>query len=250
MNLIDLEAIQSTTDRNLFYLEQIKSTQDSLLNLLKSNYQTEVPLGLYTFNQTKGRGQRNQDWITPLNSAIAISVAFPLNDSFDLILFNKNITLEIADFIQETTPEPIRIKWPNDILLGEKKVAGILMETLSLKDKQMGLVGIGINIFQSNNLSHLPNSTGIWKENSGTLIKLHELSLTLFNRLISLNSQKDVSHQYNQRLNKKNELITVEFKNGERKNVRLKGVDSHGRIQIEDGNKEYRYHHGEVRISL
>lgn len=59
--------------------------------------------------------------------------------------------LAIAEIIEELTNDSISIKWPNDVLVNEKKIAGLLTETLFNGDKlERVIVGIGLNVNQEN----------------------------------------------------------------------------------------------------
>jgi BirA family transcriptional regulator, biotin operon repressor / biotin---[acetyl-CoA-carboxylase] ligase len=138
--------------QSLVFMPECHSTNDEALQRIRSG---KIPEGtvIVTDNQTKGRGQRSNVWITlpgvNLTFSIILSPSFlPVNNQFYL---NMSISLGIADCIQHLIPEKVvRIKWPNDIIIDDKKVCGILIENqLSGQRIQYSVVGIGLNINQT-----------------------------------------------------------------------------------------------------
>lgn len=98
--------------------------------------------------QTKGRGRHNRNWTSPTNAGIYTSLILrpqrPLQKATLLSLVTAIATVEA---ITQTTHAKPQIKWPNDILLHQHKIAGILTETEILPDKDYALIiGLGINV--------------------------------------------------------------------------------------------------------
>jgi BirA family transcriptional regulator, biotin operon repressor / biotin---[acetyl-CoA-carboxylase] ligase len=85
--------------------------------------------------QTAGRGRQGRTWVTPPDSAIAASVI--VRDFDDLLPLRAG--LAVADLAGDTA----RVKWPNDVLLDGRKVAGILVEA---RAPDWAVVGIGVNV--------------------------------------------------------------------------------------------------------
>jgi BirA family transcriptional regulator, biotin operon repressor / biotin---[acetyl-CoA-carboxylase] ligase len=100
--------------------------------------------------QKSGRGQRGTNWISSSGENILTSVllypAFLKPD--EQFWLSKTIALAVKDFVQNMLPqEEICIKWPNDIYVNNRKIAGILIEnTLQGNMLRSSVVGIGINI--------------------------------------------------------------------------------------------------------
>ena len=148
MNIIKLSAIDSTND------------------YLKINYSELIKKDIhiaYTFNQTNGKGQRGNSWVSEPEKNLAFSIIFfpnnfniknqfIINVIFSLFIFNTLKSLQIPD---------IKIKWPNDIMSGNKKICGILNE-LKIKGSkvEMIIIGFGLNINQED-FENLPNATSL-----------------------------------------------------------------------------------------
>lgn len=141
--------------QNCIHLKSIDSTNSYASELLSRIKPVEGTL-IYTFEQQKGRGQRGNTWESEPNKNVASS--FILYPAFlpagKQFLLNKIISLAVADLMAELIKpsdktQEIKIKWPNDIYAGNKKIAGILIEnTLRENNIQNAIVGIGININQ------------------------------------------------------------------------------------------------------
>jgi len=99
--------------------------------------------------QTQGRGRLGRKWVTRPASALAFSIILhPGSTEQDQInLFTALGALAISQALEERLGLEPEIKWPNDVLLNRRKVAGILVETAWLGEQLQGMViGIGLNI--------------------------------------------------------------------------------------------------------
>jgi BirA family biotin operon repressor/biotin-[acetyl-CoA-carboxylase] ligase len=101
--------------------------------------------------QTAGRGRWGRSWVAAPGSALMFSVVLRLRDSIDAGLLTTAAGLAVADGIQSASGLPTMLKWPNDVLVGGRKVAGILVEARtggSAGDATGNavVVGAGINL--------------------------------------------------------------------------------------------------------
>ena len=117
--------------QNTIYLKSVDSTNSYASELLRQNNVPEGTL-IYTFEQTKGRGQRGNSWESEPNKNIALSLV--LHPSFlsadKQYLLSKITSLAVADLLAEmlessAKENKVKIKWPNDIYISEKKIGGI-----------------------------------------------------------------------------------------------------------------------------
>ena len=165
--------------QSIIHLESVDSTNSYAAELLRKNKPTEGTV-ISTFNQTKGRGQRGNTWDSEPNKNVSLSIV--LYPAFlhpeKQFLLSKIVSLALYDLMTATVgisdeKNPVKIKWPNDIYCGDKKIAGILIEnTLSENAIKSSIIGIGINVNQTTFHNQL-NATSL------TLIKDQEFALPI-----------------------------------------------------------------------
>lgn len=217
----------------LFHLKECSSTHDEIEKFL--SHDTLDLQAVYTFNQTKGKGQYGNSWESGHNLSLAYSVAVP-DELIKLPnhLFNFRTAEVLADFLANLTNPTPEIKWPNDIILNNKKVSGILIEKKIIEAKSYFIIGIGLNVI-GENFKHLPKAgslltqTGIKYDLDILTESLHEY---LMENLTKPISAELVLEKLNQRLFRK-DLISV-FEIGEsRQNGIIKRVDEEGFLWVE-----------------
>lgn len=160
--------------QSLFYYETLGSTMDTAFELGLKGF----PEGTVVFaeSQTKGRGRLGRSWFSPKEKGIYLSLL--LRPEF-LPQEAPKITLmtavSISEAIKKITGLSVLIKWPNDIVVGGKKLAGILTELDAEADKIKFInIGIGINVNSSK--SFLPKESTSLKEEIGTELSRIELA--------------------------------------------------------------------------
>ncbi|MGD0794850.1 MAG: biotin--[acetyl-CoA-carboxylase] ligase [Dehalococcoidales bacterium] len=129
--------------RNILYYPRLTSTMEAARREVKKN----APEGSVVIagEQTRGRGRLKRAWFSPAGNIALSIVLYP--DKSGLPYLIMIASLAAAHSIESVTGLDTRIKWPNDILLGGKKVAGILIENEIKGDKvEYAVIGIGINV--------------------------------------------------------------------------------------------------------
>lgn len=98
--------------------------------------------------QRAGRGRRGRQWHSPPGRNVYCSVILrlPQGNTGYLTIVPLASALAVADAIADAASIPCRLKWPNDVLIGDKKVAGILCESVGGQPDTIVVVGIGINV--------------------------------------------------------------------------------------------------------
>jgi len=143
MNEFEKAAGQLPDPFRVLWREQVSSTSDALRELAEKGMPEGLILG--ADEQTAGRGRRGAKWISPKGENLAFSVLLRPTASKSLWYRLSLITgLAVAEALEELIPLA-EIKWPNDVLVGGRKIAGILVET----GADFVIVGIGININSS-----------------------------------------------------------------------------------------------------
>lgn len=138
-----LEEGAGILNESVLYLPQVDSTNA----WAKEHLDAFGPIGaVYTTHQTAGRGRLGRSWADAPGQGLFCTVVLktPLAQPGTLPLF---ASLAVADTLAQRYGVHCQIKWPNDLLLGGKKVAGILCE--SAGDGHALLAGIGINLAQT-----------------------------------------------------------------------------------------------------
>ena len=122
-----------------------------------------------SYHQRKGRGQIGNTWWSEPYQNLAISIVL-LPDFLaakNQFLLNQAISLGVYDTVKACTDGEVRIKWPNDIYVGNRKVAGILIQnSLSSTKIQTSIIGVGINVNQEAFPSDIPNPTSFFLEST------------------------------------------------------------------------------------
>ena len=127
----------------LLRFKSAKSTNDLALKLTQKK--NSKPTMIVSEIQTHGRGTMGKKWISQKGN-LFISIFFEMNQK--KINFKHFATLNaylLKQVLSQYFSKKIRIKWPNDLLHNNKKICGILQETLNYKDKRFLVIGIGVN---------------------------------------------------------------------------------------------------------
>ena len=130
--------------QEIVYLSSTKSTTNELWTYYNDNPKKYLVI---TDNQTAGKGRGINSWFSVAHKSIVCS--FIIEQLFSIKKFNFHsliIPLSIIKGIKKYLSIDLKIKWPNDIMFENKKVAGILIESKKISDKYILNIGIGINI--------------------------------------------------------------------------------------------------------
>jgi BirA family biotin operon repressor/biotin-[acetyl-CoA-carboxylase] ligase len=96
--------------------------------------------------QTAGRGRSGHTWISPLGNLFLSVLLRPRLGPADVVVLPLAAGVALADALEEQGVSP-RLKWPNDVVVGERKLAGVLVEGMSgPAGVEAAVVGIGVNV--------------------------------------------------------------------------------------------------------
>lgn len=231
----------------LHHFENCFSTNDEILSVLNEDESTAV----FTFNQTKGRGQYGNIWKVNPNENLAYSLALKtskviISDTF----LNYYTAIIVRDFLANLTNADAKIKWPNDIILNGKKVCGILIEKKKINHEEYYIIGIGINVLQSD-FSNLPKAgsvlsvTGLSFDLNQFVTEFHQY---LISKMEDMDSDEIILNTYNHSLFRKDE-ISVFQKNNLRQNGIIKNADKNGFLWIDLENEGLqKFFHKEIEL--
>ncbi len=156
---LDLKEIRRHLGRDcgLFLFETTDSTNQQAL--LKVREGQALPLACFAEQQTQGRGRRGKVWISPPHSSIYLSLAWkfamPVNALGGLSLA---IGVAVVRVLKTIGLEQAGLKWPNDVLVEGRKIAGILIETTqNTAAATTAIIGIGLNFKMPEAAPQLPD---------------------------------------------------------------------------------------------
>lgn len=110
----------------------------------------EPGLVVVTDHQTAGRGRLDRGWVTPAGVALTFSaVVDPGVPDARWPWLPLLAGLAVAQAVRRATGTEATLKWPNDVLVGERKLAGILVERVAPSGRPVAVIGIGINVHQA-----------------------------------------------------------------------------------------------------
>lgn len=113
-------------------------------------------------HQTAGRGRLDRTWETPPGTALTFSaVVDPRLDDGAWPLLPLATALAVADGVRRATGLELGLKWPNDLLVGEEKVAGILLERVTAAGRPLAVIGIGVNVGMDADQLPVPTATSL-----------------------------------------------------------------------------------------
>ena len=128
---------------NVINYKKVKSTNDIALKLIKKNI--VKPTLITTVRQTSGRGRVGKKWISKKGN-LFISLFFKFDKKkMNFKQFAILNAFLLKKVLSKTIPKKIKIKWPNDLLVNQRKFCGILQEVIRFNDYDYLIVGIGLN---------------------------------------------------------------------------------------------------------
>lgn len=124
-------------------LAQIDSSNSELMRRCRAG--RGEPLLLVAEQQTAGRGRLGRSWHSPPASSLTFSLGLTLAPA-DWSGLSLAVGISVAETVQALGVQGVGLKWPNDLWLGQAKLAGILVETASLGSQRYAVIGVGLNL--------------------------------------------------------------------------------------------------------
>ncbi|MCP4553526.1 MAG: biotin--[acetyl-CoA-carboxylase] ligase [Bacteroidetes bacterium] len=231
---------KSLIGKATIHFERVKSTNLTAVGLMQSEMLEEGSIITTSF-QENGKGQNGNFWESESGKNLLVSVILkPVNlHPAKQFILNKIVSLAIAGFVKPTVVKrKVKIKWPNDIYVDSKKIAGILINnTIKGNVFDHSIVGIGININQQEFLSDAPNPVSIrsFVENdldlNKCLIQLCD-ALNFWYRKLVRKEYEDIDKSYINSLYRFNEFHPYKI-NGNIIISKIVGISEYGKLQLE-----------------
>lgn len=173
MNFFDLDLFEKlrvergvTWGRPVRSHDELRSTNDEALQAIAGEAKTGIVW--IARHQTSGRGRRGNRWVAPAGEGLTFSVLLRYEGPYERLngaslAVGLGVRDALARFVEgEVRQEPVQVKWPNDVYVDGKKIAGVLIETRRDPRGGWGLaLGVGLNVFTREFPSDLPDATSL-----------------------------------------------------------------------------------------
>ena len=235
--------------------ESLDSTNNYVAKALEIGDYTEHDVILAGF-QTEGRGQRGNIWQSDLNKNLTFSFAFAIDFLHfeEHFIISKAVSVGIAQYLEEKMGMPVNLKWPNDILIENQKICGILLESKIIDKNRYIIVGIGLNMNQTAFITDYA-ATSLSLEMGQTLDLDREIKLLLsylkkYIQMVQSRAFEPIEDAYLSRLLGTREFIAIKDANRKYQG-KVIYVSNSGEISIKSRQGYIEtYRTGEVKISL
>ena len=244
--------------RRVYYFDEIDSTQNYALQI--SNNKNENGTVIVAEKQTDGKGRLNRKWYSPEGGIWLSVIIHPEFQISDATIIPLAASLALCESIKKVHKIKTDVKWPNDITIDGKKVAGMLIDTSIQGNKVENLVlGIGINFAVNiqqieKRLKNSPNFYGVTslfpeKNRPSKIELLVQFLLELEKVINSLIKGKNtqIIRDWSKHTNMFGKTISVNTGNGKISGI-AKKIDSDGALIIKTGTKNRRIFVGDVTL--
>ena len=229
--------------QKIINLDVVDSTNNYFPKALKESKYPEGSI-ISTSYQNSGKGQGDNTWESEKGKNLLFSlVLYPeflaIGNNF---LLSKVISLGILNYLKSKTEE-VKIKWPNDIYINDKKIAGILIENV-IKGTSISqcIVGIGLNLNQTQYISDAPNPVSL-NQVTGKLYSIEEELIKLRNHIqifyekLKAAKYDEINEEYINCLYRFNAFFTYNINNKPFK-AKITGVNEFGHLQVTTEDRE------------
>ena len=230
-----------------YYFDSIDSTQNQALKMADDSKNDGVII--IAEKQTGGRGRSGRRWISPKGGIWLSIILHPKFDISITTLFPIASSLALSYAIEKTCGMSPSLKWPNDLTVNGKKLAGMLVDVSMQSNRIESLVlGVGIN-FNVNvkeigkELKNTSNYYGIVslseQKNKVTAVELVQsflLELEKIYELLNTNQTKKIISEWTKRSSTIGKKVEIDTVNGKIKGEAIK-IDEHGRLLIKNKGK-------------
>ena len=240
----------------LFPLILVDSTNTYAHQLISEGLSEDALI--YCHEQTAGRGQRGNTWVSKAGDGIYCSFVIFHKNIFvlDQFVFNMIIAVAVSSYLESKGIENVKIKWPNDILVNNKKIAGLLIENSLKGDKiSSSIVGIGLNLNQEWDEENFETPSTSLKMISGENYNYEKEVLELAEHIkkcldyFKAGQYELISKVYHQKLYQYQDDVEMIIDNNA-VNARLEGINSDGSASVFYEGESRKVYHPQARIMV
>ena len=234
--------------KQVYYYDSIGSTQSQAIKL--ANNKQNNGMMIVAAKQTEGKGRSGRKWISPTGGIWFSVILYPKFDISISTLFPIASALALSKALEKTIKISPELKWPNDLMIKGKKIAGILVDASLESNKIENLIlGIGIN-FDVNikqiekSLKDTPNYYGVAslsepkkKTNPVKLIQTFLMELERIYELLDTRQTKKIISEWTKRSSTVGKKIEIETSYGKIKGKAIK-IDEDGALLVASDNRK------------
>lgn len=239
-------------------LSTTDSTNNYALNAIRLG-EAAHGTAFFAWEQTAGKGQMGRKWQSEKGANIALSIvlqpgSIPVSAQFQL---SACVSVAAQQFLRHYAGDDTRIKWPNDLYWGNRKLGGILIESIigsvapdSSQIWKWAVAGIGININQTVFSPDLPNPVSLKQitgKNHNAVELAKELHACIMNSFANFTTGgfDAIFSEYNSNLYKRNETLKLKKETRVFETV-IKGVSPDGRLVTASNGIDEMFSFGEI----
>ena len=239
-----IESFINNKTIEIHVFDTVTSTNDVAREICKD---TSNPVLVIADAQTNGRGRQGKSFFSPENSGLYFSFTFDINSpDFDFTGLTCAVAVAVTRAIEKLTSLAPQIKWVNDIYLDGKKIAGILVQSVTENNiiKKI-IIGVGVNISTVQFPDELKNIAG----SLGTKIDRNTLAAQIVNNTEVLFSQKPDSYldEYRRKSNVIGKEI-IYIRGNIPHNALAVDIDSTGGLVVEEDGEKTTLTSGEISL--
>jgi BirA family biotin operon repressor/biotin-[acetyl-CoA-carboxylase] ligase len=226
--------------RTLEVVEESPSTNRAVAERARSG--EPEGLVLVAEHQTAGRGRLDRSWVTPARAALTFSVLLVPErvPSARWPWLPLLAGIAVAEGVRRVTDVPCALKWPNDVMVDDQKLAGLLVERVERPSSSAAVLGVGLNVSSTRDELPVPTATSLELVGASTLdrsVILREV-LRAFEALYLQWSadggdpDQGLHAAYVRRCATIGRQVRVELPSGDPVLGEAVGVDGDGRLQV------------------
>jgi BirA family biotin operon repressor/biotin-[acetyl-CoA-carboxylase] ligase len=213
-------------------------------------------LVLVAEHQTAGRGRLDRAWVTPARAALTFSVLLAPDEvpaaRWPWLPLLTGVA--VVEGVRRAAGVAAGLKWPNDVLVGDLKVAGILAERIERPGGAVAVVGVGLNVSSTAAELPVPTATSLALAGAGTtdrstllLAVLSALDVTYDGwRAVAGRADAGLQESYAAACTTPGRDVRVELPTGGSLRGRATGIDGDGRLLVDDGARVHALGAGDV----
>lgn len=241
--------------KKIYYFDTVDSTQNFATSIAKNK--DDFGAVIIAESQTSGKGRRGRQWVSPKGGIWLSIILEPNFDIYKITLIPFAVAIALANAIQKTLNIKTELKWPNDLTLNSKKVAGIIIDvTIESTKIESIVIGIGINfqvktkqietkIKKSGNFYGVNTLLKNEKTKPAKLVKEFLVELESVLESLQANKTQQITEQWMKNSSTIGRTITVT--DGDTKiSGRAMGLDTDGSLIVKQGSKSIRVTSGDI----